>query len=457
MSRLNPQPQKRGLTLTEELERLEQQITLTLQEIDSNFSRAHRIVTTSILPIVDQHAEQSRRVWEGAKFWKQFFEFSANVSLSGYEDAPTADAHDQNQDSLNQRSYDEQSTLNVPQRPTGDEGEISSLNVSQISEQLQNDESNLSSLSISPSRSTTPRPRAFQRLEDEEPGTLMDCTSPYEQMRRELNETPSKAAADAGPVTPERPRATDISATPMSSPWVSQPRSAVPVPDKQHHHLPAKGRDDPVFHRVLDKTYRIQSTPLNASLIAPAHVSHFGASRGYGTGLPSAAKTKQLAASIPSSSRPAFMDSSPPSSPELEAPKLNAELFDSPLKDASNMRSLRGSPAKRSPMKFNRSPVKPGVSVLTPMKPSTRQAMWDSDEEGDEEADDATRLFGGSPPKTMQFHVPQSRLLQTPAKEASRRIVADILTTAGRNDFTDDSITTPDVVRRMDYSDDESL
>lgn len=74
---------QRNLTLTEELERLEQSITLTLQgtantmqlglhpdflaEIDSNFSRAHRIVTTSILPIVEQYAEHSKDVWEGAK------------------------------------------------------------------------------------------------------------------------------------------------------------------------------------------------------------------------------------------------------------------------------------------------------------------------------------------------------------------------------------------------------
>lgn len=36
-------------------------------EIDSNFSRAHRIVTTSILPIVEQYAEHSKDVWEGAK------------------------------------------------------------------------------------------------------------------------------------------------------------------------------------------------------------------------------------------------------------------------------------------------------------------------------------------------------------------------------------------------------
>lgn len=57
----------RNLTLTEELERLEQSITLTLQEIDSNFSKAHRIVTSSILPLVEQYGEHSKNVWEASK------------------------------------------------------------------------------------------------------------------------------------------------------------------------------------------------------------------------------------------------------------------------------------------------------------------------------------------------------------------------------------------------------
>lgn len=62
---------QRSLTLTEELEKLEQQITLTLQEIDSNFSKAHRIVTTSILPIVEDYAKHSNEVWEGSKVGSQ--------------------------------------------------------------------------------------------------------------------------------------------------------------------------------------------------------------------------------------------------------------------------------------------------------------------------------------------------------------------------------------------------
>ena len=50
----------------ERLERLEQAITLCLQEIDHNFIRCHR-VATACLPIVERYAEQSRSVWDGAK------------------------------------------------------------------------------------------------------------------------------------------------------------------------------------------------------------------------------------------------------------------------------------------------------------------------------------------------------------------------------------------------------
>jgi len=54
------------LSLTEELEKLEQSITLTLQEIDHNFNRCHRIVTHSILPIIDRFSEESSKVQEGS-------------------------------------------------------------------------------------------------------------------------------------------------------------------------------------------------------------------------------------------------------------------------------------------------------------------------------------------------------------------------------------------------------
>lgn len=73
------------MTLTEELEKLEQSITLTLQEIDHNFSKAHRIVTTSILPLVEQYGEHSKNVWEASKVC-----LSAPGAFPGLMEAPVA-------------------------------------------------------------------------------------------------------------------------------------------------------------------------------------------------------------------------------------------------------------------------------------------------------------------------------------------------------------------------------
>lgn len=36
-------------------------------EIDHNFSKSHRIVTSSILPLVEQYGEHSRAIWEASK------------------------------------------------------------------------------------------------------------------------------------------------------------------------------------------------------------------------------------------------------------------------------------------------------------------------------------------------------------------------------------------------------
>jgi DASH complex subunit ASK1 len=84
MSRPSSTAQQRQLTLPEELEKLEQSITLTLQEIDHNFSRAHRIVTSSILPIVEQYAAHSKDVWEGSKVCQVSCISKLFVFLTGY-------------------------------------------------------------------------------------------------------------------------------------------------------------------------------------------------------------------------------------------------------------------------------------------------------------------------------------------------------------------------------------
>ena len=62
-----------------------------------------------------------------------------------------------------------------------------------------------------------------------------------------------------------------------------------------------------------------------------------------------------------------------------------------------------------------------------------------------------------SPPKTMQFHVPQSRLLRTPAREASKRIVEDLLMSAGGNMSDNVEEESPSVIRRTGLLEDDTF
>lgn len=65
----------------------------------------------------------------------------------------------------------------------------------------------------------------------------------------------------------------------------------------------------------------------------------------------------------------------------------------------------------------------------------TDEITWDSDSE---DAEDVYKTLGMSPPKTIQFAIPPNRVLQTPAREASKRIVEDLLMTAGAGGYDEE-------------------
>lgn len=188
------------------------------------------------------------------------------------------------------------------------------------------------------------------------------------------------------------------------------------------------------MHRILDRNFRIQATPLKGrqqNRMAPSEA-------------PDSAQRTQSRTFLP--------DSSPMSSPEMAAPQLRSDLF---------------SPEKRNG-KARETPRTPGVSVQTPGQDVTistgralfsdtkdvTRTLWESDSDDDDD-------LGISPPKTMQFHVPQSRLLQTPAREASKKIVDDLLATAGADrtdEIEDDDMPemSPSVVKRR-WNDDDTF
>lgn len=240
-----------------------------------------------------------------------------------------------------------------------------------------------------------------------------DYGSPYEALKRELKggkakveEDDDEAVTQILPTTPNtEQRLPRMSMTPMSSPFAST------------SHLPSTKRtQDALLHRVMDRNYRLQATP----------------------------HTAQKQAKTPLA-KPSWRDmASPNSSSPMQAPQLHHEIFSSPI---------------RQPQIRPNAPRTPGVSVQTPAKGNARglpmndEITWESD--SDEDADDVYKQLGMSPPKTIQFAIPPNRLLQTPAREASKRIVEDLLMTAGGGpDYDEDS---PTMVKPMNNLMDDSF
>lgn len=288
----------------------------------------------------------------------------------------------------------------------------------------QHDESELdiSSLTISPSHST-PRPQTY--LKGGETPTAGGYPSAYGEDDTGRVGYEDSALAEGNddntaPVTPGRNTTRfqpNTNETPMSSPFIPPPtisRTTQLSTSKKTTQKNYQKPTDPVLHHVLDKTYRVQATPL---------------SKGYKPTKFSVSTPKEKTATTASEGKHAY-DDSPLSSPELEAPKLRSELFS--YRGAQNTPGTnRKTRHHRSPEKRERTTPRPGVSVLTPAKPrlslvsgnmKTTRGGWESDEDDEDfdayDPEDTAAALGFSPPKTMQFHIPQSRLMKTPGQSS---------------------------------------
>lgn len=415
-----PSASGRNLSLTEELERLEQSITLTLQEIDHNFSKSHRIVTTSILPLVEQYGENSRAVWEASKFWKQFFEASANVSLSGYEEEQGNDQESTVADESTALRDDTEADYTARH-----EGDVSTATGGVNESALQGDESLLDDAELSGS---TPRPPATKIVKTQ----LASLESPYESMKRAMEADTgggdTTVLRDSDPDSDEGDGDEEDTSVLFAQRTARLPDMSMTPRDRSQGQMSldrsTQKSKDPLLHRILDKSYRIQATPHKPALrISPFKGGGLDNGKGKGKGGDSDATPAV----------PSWQQDSPASSPEMAVPKLRSEAFMSPIK-ASRQRAQA---ANQGP------PRTPGVSVQTPgTARKTRDVFADEDDAdqkfemdwdiGEPVDDDDLDLYAGmSPPKTIQFALPPSKLLQTPAREASKRIVDNILLDAG--------------------------
>jgi DASH complex subunit ASK1 len=292
------------------------------------------------------------------------------VSLSGYE-APDQDESITQEDTQQSQLYEDETLEDetvtgqtaTPPRPSSAQEDDTESTITFDSPSLGH--------STPRAPPSTGRGKARNNAYGMEEPQFAGLSSPYEALKLELegSKTPKLE-----PVTPGKSQALpDMTGQFDSSPFVQ------PTTGKKSYI-----NQDPLLHRVLDKTYRVQATPI----ISPRKYKPTGAFT---------PRTGQRGAPTPSGATSRLPnwaeDSSPPSSP---APQLRADIF---------------SPAK--------TPRTPGVSVQTPAK--GRQPMsinrgtggvFDDSEDEDEDEND----LGFSPPKTIQFHIPQSKLLQTPGR-----------------------------------------
>lgn len=267
---------------------------------------------------------------------------------------------------------------------------------------------------------STPRLPATKSLRGEQM-QMANFGSPYENLRRELkggggddgSHTPKSDVFGEGmddDETAQQLQQTRFPEMDMTS-NSSMMEASTPTRDVRTNLFGTGGKGksnskDPLLHQLLNKNYRIQATPhkTTTQFISP------NKGRAPDTDM----------------SRKALWQESPMSSPEIAAPTLRTNLYNaaSPLKQQRGR--LGAGAARLEP------PRTPGVSVQTPAtgrktrdvfaeegaskskgkgKADPDEITWESDEEED------SGMFGGmSPPKTIQFALPPSKLMQTPGK-----------------------------------------
>ncbi|KAK0209073.1 hypothetical protein DFS33DRAFT_1254501 [Desarmillaria ectypa] len=72
-------------SVNDQIDQIEQLITIKLQTIDENFSKIHNVLANKILPAVKRYAVATEPVREAAQFWTSFYEQAAQIRI------PTAD------------------------------------------------------------------------------------------------------------------------------------------------------------------------------------------------------------------------------------------------------------------------------------------------------------------------------------------------------------------------------
>lgn len=316
------------------------------------------------------------------------------MSLSGYEEL-AADAEDTTANEEETLGQDESSVGHTPRSEAHDQSIIDDSTSGNI-----HDESLLDGGDGDLAGST---PRAPAAAAKKARPQIAKLESPYEQLRREMQGEDDQESGDESDteIIPHQhtTRLPDMSMTPRSSLGAG---GLARDDDDDDIFSTTRKNKDPLLHRLLDKNYRIQATPHKPTGVSPIKwkVTEKASQQDKGKG-----------------KLPAWQEDSPQSSPEMAKPTMRSAAFMSPVKYP------HGVGGRQRPVPMLGGPRTPGVSVQTPATARKVRDVYAEESRGrqrDEEISwesDEDDMYGGmSPPKTIQFALPPSKLLQTPGK-----------------------------------------
>lgn len=383
------------IPIGEQLMQVDQAITLALQEIDANFAQTHQIITSRILPSIKHYGVASHNTWQGARFWHRFFETASDIHLApqraGAEDEWEGD-HGEELDSINGEEVSKEASHSEGwlhgTRGDGslsmaaDGGEDVAFGEPGL-HRTPDEDGDTSIDDIAPPRMSDASLAASARLERDSHAHALgagDASGKGQRTGTKVRDGNDDVAHSLAQLdirnTPGPSRKPGTSTTPRTA---THSRLATDVLRSQHKTSQAA-------------VGRVHATPRRGGQALNPFGKHASGPSG-AAGAASGPSQKSGAMGRPQGEGPPLWDGI-------------ADLRRTPLAKSK----LHGRKEGRGNVHSGAAGSKGAVDI-------------------DDEEDSLAWPPGMSPPVTMQFSVPRSRYTKTPAKEAARLVVDDLLRT----------------------------
>ncbi|OCH87558.1 hypothetical protein OBBRIDRAFT_820573 [Obba rivulosa] len=384
-----------GAPVNDQIEQIEQLITIKLQNIDANFSKMQQIMANKILPAVKRYAVGTQPVRDAATFWTTFFEQAAQIRVPTYDDYETTNSEQEAPSTTETETETESAQTSHTSEPETEDGHPS-VHHSFNPDNTPSDASFMPGhAAISSTPATTSRYRDFTNQgndADATPSWSASLESPLVQLNREIQSLTRDGEMDV--LAASALHTSAVSAVEDDSHDITQRRIQLPGVEEQRS------------IRTGEKGKGKAREPVLRGIMRPPMAS----------AEPSSGRRQATTSPLKLRQRTPNLKAYNPYVPLENDPSNWSGVVD--LKDrsiATPRRALPSSLAKQASIRATLT-----KKSATPKLPRTYS------ESDDDSFDDIN--FGLSPLRTLDLTKP--RLGQTPKKEAADRVIQKLLDTA---------------------------